>query len=70
MRRTPRESADSTRKITRRGLMLGGAQLAFAGVLGLRMHHMQVDQADEFRLLAEENRVNIHLIPPSRGRIQ
>ena len=69
MRRTPRESADSTRKITRRGLMLGGAQLAFAGVLGLRMHHMQVDQADEFRLLAEENRVNIHLIPPSRGRI-
>jgi penicillin-binding protein 2 len=69
VRRTPRESADSTRKITRRGLMLGGAQLAFAGVLGLRMHHMQVDQADEFRLLAEENRVNIHLIPPSRGRI-
>lgn len=69
MRRTPRDSADSTRKITRRGLMLGGAQVAFAGVLGLRMHHMQVDQADEFRLLAEENRVNIHLIPPSRGRI-
>ncbi len=69
MRRTPRETAESNRKITRRGLLLGGSQLAFAGVLGLRMRHMQVDQADEFRLLAEENRINIHLIPPSRGRI-
>ncbi|APZ53518.1 penicillin-binding protein 2 [Salipiger abyssi] len=69
MRRTPRDSAESNRKITRRGLMLGGAQLAFGGALALRMRYMQVDQADEFRLLAEENRVNIHLIPPARGRI-
>ncbi|MBU2962057.1 penicillin-binding protein 2 [Citreicella sp. C3M06] len=69
MRRTPRETAESSRKIARRGLLLGGSQLAFAGVLALRMRHVQVDQADEFRLLAEENRINIHLIPPSRGRI-
>jgi penicillin-binding protein 2 len=69
MRRTPRETQDSARRITRRGLVLGGAQLGFAGLLALRMRHMQVDQADEFRLLAEENRINIRLIPPSRGRI-
>ncbi|MBS0125246.1 penicillin-binding protein 2 [Thetidibacter halocola] len=69
MRRTPKETAESATRITRRALMLGGAQLAFASVLGLRMRHLQVDQADEFRLLAEENRVNIRLIPPSRGRI-
>ncbi|MFW2543353.1 penicillin-binding protein 2 [Primorskyibacter sp. 2E107] len=69
MRRTPRETADSAMRITRRGLILGGGQVAFAGLLGLRMRHMQVDQADEFRLLAEENRINIRLIPPSRGRI-
>ncbi|GGG81296.1 peptidoglycan glycosyltransferase [Salipiger pallidus] len=69
MRRTPKDTADSARRITRRGLLLGTAQLAFAGALGLRMRYMQVDQADEFRLLAEENRINIHLIPPSRGRI-
>ena len=69
MRRSPRETADSARRITRRGLVLGGLQLGFAGVLALRMRHMQVDQADEFRLLAEENRINIRLIPPARGRI-
>ncbi|EPX78345.1 penicillin-binding protein 2 [Salipiger mucosus] len=69
MKRNPRDTAESTRRITRRGLILGAAQLGFAGVLGLRMRHMQVDQADEFRLLAEENRVNIRLLPPARGRI-
>ncbi|WP_299791367.1 penicillin-binding protein 2 [uncultured Marivita sp.] len=69
MRRAPKDTAESVRKISRRGLILGGAQLAFAGALGLRMQHLQVDQADEFRLLAEENRINIRLIPPTRGQI-
>ncbi|MFD1344420.1 penicillin-binding protein 2 [Litorisediminicola beolgyonensis] len=69
MKRTPKESADSFRKISRRGLILGGAQLGFAGLLTLRMRQMQVDQADEFRLMAEENRINIRLIPPARGQI-
>ena len=69
MRRSAKDSEESARRITRRGLMLGGAQLAFMAVLGLRMRYMQVDQADEFRLLAEENRVNVRLIPPARGLI-
>ncbi|WP_300584699.1 penicillin-binding protein 2 [Marivita sp.] len=69
MRRAPKDTAESVRKISRRGLFLGGVQLAFAGALGLRMQHLQVDQADEFRLLAEENRINIRLIPPTRGQI-
>ena len=43
---------------------------AMVAVLGARMRYMQVDQADQFRLLAEENRINIRLIPPSRGLIE
>ncbi len=69
MRRTARDNEDSARTITRRGLLLGGSMAAFMAVLGARMRYMQVDQADEFRLLAEENRVNIRLIPPARGLI-
>jgi penicillin-binding protein 2 len=69
MRRSPRETQDSARVITRRGLLLGGAQFGFATMLAMRMKHLQVEQADEFRLLAEENRINIRLIPPTRGRI-
>lgn len=69
MRRTPRENAESARRITRRGLILGGGQLGFAGLLALRMRYLQVDQADEFQLLAEENRISIRPIAPTRGRI-
>ncbi len=69
MRRTPKDTEESARIIGRRGLILGGAQLAFVGILAARMRYMQVEQADEFRLLADENRINIRLIPPARGLI-
>ncbi len=69
MKRTSKEVSESYARVSRRGMILGGLQLGFAGLLGLRMRHMQVDQADEFRLLAEENRINLRLIPPSRGQI-
>ena len=69
MRRTPKDSEESARRITRRALVLGGVQAAVLGGLALRMRFLQVDQADEFRMLAEENRVSIRLIPPTRGLI-
>ena len=70
MRRTARDSEEVARTLTRRTLMLGGAMGAIVAVLGVRMRYLQVDQADEFKLLAEENRINIRLIPPERGLIQ
>ena len=70
MRRTARDTEETNRTLTRRTLMLGGAMTAMVAVLGVRMRYLQVDQADEFKLLAEENRINIRLIPPERGLIQ
>ncbi|PID35963.1 MAG: penicillin-binding protein 2 [Rhodobacterales bacterium] len=69
MRRHPADTEKSVKTITRRALMIGGAQLAFGAVLAGRMRHLQVDQAEEFRLLADQNRVNIRLLPPARGLI-
>jgi penicillin-binding protein 2 len=69
MRRTAKDSQTSSRSLTRRALMLGGAQAAVVAVLGMRMRYLQVEQADQFKLLAEENRINIRLIPPARGQI-
>jgi penicillin-binding protein 2 len=70
VKRTARDNEESSRTLTRRTLMLGGAMTAMVAVLGVRMRYLQVDQADEFKLLAEENRINIRLIPPERGLIQ
>ena len=69
MRRSARDTDDSARGVTRRSLLLGGSMAAVVAVLGARMRHMQVEQADEFRLLAEDNRISIRLIPPVRGLI-
>ncbi|PIE16394.1 MAG: penicillin-binding protein 2 [Rhodobacterales bacterium] len=69
MKRDPRDTAASQQKISRRGLILGASQLAFVGLLAGRMQYLQVKQADKFRLLADENRINIRLIPPARGLI-
>ncbi|XDA98425.1 penicillin-binding protein 2 [Sulfitobacter sp. LCG007] len=69
MRRSRAETEASHRTISRRAAVLGAAQLLFVGALGARMRYLQVDQADQFRLLAEENRINIRLIPPTRGEV-
>ena len=42
MRRNPRDTEESVRRITRRGLMLGGAQIAFMAVLAGRRRERNV----------------------------
>jgi len=69
MKRPRVDTEENQKLIGRRTLILGGMQLAFVGALGARMQFLQVDQADQFRLLAEENRINIRLIPPARGEV-
>ncbi|MFY0617546.1 penicillin-binding protein 2 [Shimia sp.] len=69
MRKTPTEMAEVHNRLSRRSLLLGGTMLTFMAGLGFRMRHLQLDQADQYRLLAEENRINIRLIPPARGEV-
>ncbi|PIE07200.1 MAG: penicillin-binding protein 2 [Rhodobacterales bacterium] len=69
MRRSQQDSERAARRLTRRGLLLGTAALAFSGVLVGRMRFLQIDQAAAYRMLADQNRINIRLIPPSRGLI-
>ena len=69
MKRPRTDSNEVWPRMTRRAALLGTAQLGLMGVLGWRMKQLQIDQADEFKLLAEENRVNMRLIPPGRGLI-
>ena len=54
---------------TRRSLgMTGGMAVVFA-VLGSRLYQLQIKNGDQYRTEAEENRVNMRLIAPPRGRI-
>ena len=61
--------SDWTKMFNRRAAILGGAQAAMVATLVGRMYYLQVLQADRYRTLADENRINIQLLPPPRGRI-
>lgn len=69
MRRSPRDTEESARKISRRALLLGGAQAALVTGLALRMRQLQIVDSKEYRLLSDQNRINIRLLPPARGLI-
>ncbi|MBT3171083.1 MAG: penicillin-binding protein 2 [Rhodospirillaceae bacterium] len=58
-----------TKLFTRRTVILGGAQtLLLAGLAG-RMYQLQVLESSRYKTLADDNRINMQLLPPPRGRI-
>jgi len=68
MTRDARQEAEGS-GVTRRGLLMLGAQLLVAGGLAWQLRRIQIEEAARYRLLAEENRVNMRLIAPARGQI-
>ena len=57
------------KKFSRRSLLLGGGKAVLLAALGSRLYYLQVVQSDRYLMLAEENRINLRLLPPPRGRI-
>jgi penicillin-binding protein 2 len=64
----PREN-QREKFITRRAALLAGGQAALGAILAGRMYQLQVLEKDRYTVLADENRINLRLIAPSRGRI-
>ena len=53
----------------RRSVMLVGGQAVLFSTLIGRMYYLQVLEAERYKTLADENRINLRLLPPPRGRI-
>lgn len=49
--------------------MLAGGKAVLLSLLGGRLYHLQVVESPRYATLAEENRINLRLLPPPRGRI-
>src|SRR4029450_13244826 len=58
-----------SRLFTRRAALLAGGKLLLLSALAGRMYQLQVVESPRFSVLAEENRINLRLLPPPRGRI-
>jgi penicillin-binding protein 2 len=57
------------RIFSRRAALVAGGKLALLSALAGRMYYLQVIEADRYRTLAEDNRINLRLLAPPRGTI-
>ncbi|HEY4163493.1 MAG TPA: penicillin-binding transpeptidase domain-containing protein, partial [Dongiaceae bacterium] len=67
MRKLPNRT--QSRVFNRRTALMGLGQAGLTAALVGRLYYLQVLEADKYRLLADENRINLRLLPPSRGLI-
>ena len=57
------------KSLTRRAILIGAGQLVFVGFLIRQMRELQLQETEKYQLLAEENRIDIRILPPVRGII-
>jgi penicillin-binding protein 2 len=60
---------DRAKLFSRRAIALGAGKATLVAALAGRMYYLQVIESDRYKTLAEENRINIRLLPPPRGRL-
>jgi penicillin-binding protein 2 len=62
---------DSERQklFSRRLMFLAGGKAVLLSLLFGRLYYLQVIEAERYTTLAEDNRINLRLLPPPRGRI-
>ncbi|MGJ3258392.1 MAG: penicillin-binding protein 2 [Rhodospirillales bacterium] len=61
--------SDRHKIFTRRAAMLAGGKAVLLTALAGRLYYLQVVEADRYATLADENRINLRLLAPPRGRI-
>jgi penicillin-binding protein 2 len=54
---------------SRRALVVGGLQAGVAALLGGRLAYLSLGSTEKYKLLSEENRFQLMLVPPRRGWI-
>ena len=64
-----RREYDLSRTFTRRVALLGAGKAVLFSLLAGRMYFLQVVESKKYVTLAEENRINLRLLPPPRGQI-
>ena len=53
----------------RRMALIAGGKAVLFGALVSRLYYLQVIESDHYRVLADENRINLLILPPLRGSI-
>ena len=57
------------KRVHRRIVLAGLLKASAVALLGWNIRKLQIEDSEDYKLLADANRVNLRLIPPSRGLI-
>jgi penicillin-binding protein 2 len=57
------------RRFSRRALVVAGGQVLLLAALAGRLFQLQIVDSDRYKVLSDENRINLRLVAPPRGRI-
>jgi len=60
---------EKARVFTRRAVLVGGIQAGLFSLLLGRLYYLQILQKSRYSVLAEDNRINLRLLPPPRGQV-
>lgn len=60
---------ERSKTFTRRAFVIGAGQGLLLSILGGRLAWLQVAQGERYKTLAENNRINVKMLAPSRGLI-
>lgn len=61
------KSIDKYKVFGRRAFLIGAGQMAILAALGVRLGYLQLIEGEQYRTLADKNRIDVRLIPPTRG---
>ncbi len=64
-----KRDANQLKVFSRRAFILGGVKVGLLTALGTRMYYLQVVESDGYKVLSDDNRINLRLLSPPRGRI-
>lgn len=69
MARPSRIKEIERQSFTRRAVLIGAVGFAGMAALTSRLYYLQFVRAEKYRILAEDNRIRLQIIAPSRGKI-
>jgi penicillin-binding protein 2 len=68
-KRKPDYARKQSYRFSRRALLVSAGQAGLFGLLGWRLHQLQILDSSDYRLLSDENRMTMQLVAPARGAI-
>jgi penicillin-binding protein 2 len=63
------KESDRAEGFSRRAFIVGAFQAGFIAVLGGRLAWLQMVEGNKYKVLAEQNRINLKMMAPARGQI-